>query len=117
MQKNNLNYFQIRKNVRNIYNDCLRLLETESQFNIFHRFFHLFGIFFDSPPLQNGDIECAPIVMILGQTGVGKTTMINYLLEKPYVGSLTAEEHEADKFHAVVYGEREDIIPGFFFFF
>ncbi|KAM9964186.1 hypothetical protein ACTFIW_005845 [Dictyostelium discoideum] len=70
-----------------------------------------FGDFF-SPTLTDADIAAKPMILLLGQYSTGKTSFINYLLEKPFVGSNVAVEPSTDRFNAVMHGTDDRILPG-----
>lgn len=46
------------------------------------------------------------MVLLLGQYSVGKTSFIEYLLERPFPGQRIGPEPTTDKFIAVSYGEQ-----------
>ena len=52
------------------------------------------------------------MVLLLGQYSVGKTSFIEYLLERKFPGQRIGPEPTTDMFTAVMYGEEEMIIPG-----
>ncbi len=70
-----------------------------------------FGEFY-SPLLSDADFDAAPMVMLLGQYSVGKTTFIKYLLEKDFMGMRIGPEPTTDRFTCVMYGRNERSIPG-----
>ncbi|GAM18969.1 hypothetical protein SAMD00019534_021440, partial [Acytostelium subglobosum LB1] len=67
---------------------------------------------FNSPMLTDGDIEAKPMVLLLGQYSTGKTTFIQYLLERDFPGSNIGPEPTTDRFNAVMYGPDDRVIPG-----
>uniref|UniRef100_A0A6B2L264 EH domain-containing protein n=1 Tax=Arcella intermedia TaxID=1963864 RepID=A0A6B2L264_9EUKA len=67
---------------------------------------------FFSPPLKRSDFEAKPMVMLLGQYSVGKTSFIQYLLKRNFPGMRIGPEPTTDKFTAVMWGEEERTIPG-----
>lgn len=87
--------------LKKIYKAKIRPLEAAFTFDTFY-----------SPALQDVDIDAKPIVLLLGQYSVGKTTFIEYLLGRPYPGAHIGPEPTTDRFVAVMYGEDDRIIPG-----
>jgi len=67
---------------------------------------------FFSPLLRRSDFEAKPMVLLLGQYSVGKTSFIQYLLKRNFPGMRIGPEPTTDKFTAVMYGEEEKSIPG-----
>ncbi|KAJ3125805.1 hypothetical protein HK098_008193 [Nowakowskiella sp. JEL0407] len=83
------------ESLRQIYKNKIRPLEQTYQFESFH-----------SSPLTDSDIAAKPMVLLLGQYSVGKTSFIKYILEKEYPGA------HIDRFVAIMHGEDERAIPG-----
>ena len=52
------------------------------------------------------------MVLLMGQYSVGKTSFIEYLLERPFPGSRIGPEPTTDRFVAVMEGDEERVIPG-----
>jgi len=68
---------------------------------------------FMTPCLAEADFLAAPMVLLMGQYSVGKTTFIKYLLERDFPGSRIGPEPTTDKFVAVMYNQdKERVIPG-----
>jgi len=67
---------------------------------------------FMTPLLTEADFMAKPMVLLMGQYSVGKTTFIRYLLERDFPGARIGPEPTTDKFCAVMYGNNERIIPG-----
>ena len=67
---------------------------------------------FNSPCLTKAEIECKPIILLLGQYSTGKTSFIRYLLQKEYPGTHIGPEPTTDRFVAVMSGASDRIIPG-----
>jgi len=67
---------------------------------------------FCTPLLNEADFKAKPMVLLIGQYSVGKTTFIKFLLERDFPGMRIGPEPTTDKFAAVVHGMRERIIPG-----
>ncbi|KAL1514117.1 hypothetical protein ABEB36_003431 [Hypothenemus hampei] len=83
------------------YRNKLLPLEQHYLFNEFH-----------SPPLTDADFDAQPLILLVGQYSTGKTTFIRYLLERDFPGMRIGPEPTTDKFIAVMYGEKERVIPG-----
>eukprot|EP00466_Bigelowiella_natans_P005149 jgi/Bigna1/53161/estExt_Genewise1Plus.C_160054 len=67
---------------------------------------------FHTPSWTEGDFNSKPIVLVLGQYSVGKTTFISHLLGKTYPGSHISPEPTTDRFVAICDGSKERVIPG-----
>lgn len=67
---------------------------------------------FCTPLLNEADFKAKPMVLLIGQYSVGKTTFIKFLLERDFPGMRIGPEPTTDKFAAIVHGMRERIIPG-----
>ncbi|KAK9870617.1 hypothetical protein WA026_008177 [Henosepilachna vigintioctopunctata] len=73
-----------------------------------HYLFHEFH----SPPLTDADFDAKPLILLVGQYSTGKTTFIKYLLERDFPGMRIGPEPTTDRFIAVMYGDKEGVIPG-----
>lgn len=71
-----------------------------------YRFDHFYS------PLADGDFEARPLVVLLGQYSVGKTTFIRSILERDFTGIRIGPEPTTDGFHAICYGPTDRAIPG-----
>jgi len=67
---------------------------------------------FHSPPLDMAYFESKPMVLLLGEYSVGKTSFIKYLLERPFPAMHIGPEPTTDKFHIVTHGDFDKVIPG-----
>jgi len=67
---------------------------------------------FYTPSWTRADFCCKPIVLVLGQYSVGKTSFIHHLLGRPYPGAHVSPEPTTDKFVAIMEGTLEKTIPG-----
>ncbi|ORZ13031.1 P-loop containing nucleoside triphosphate hydrolase protein, partial [Absidia repens] len=94
-------YGQIIDDVKKIYKSKIKPLEVTYNFEGFH-----------SSPLTEADIEAKPIVLLIGQYSTGKTTFINYLLDKSYPGEHIGVEPTTDRFVAVMNSDEDRVIPG-----
>jgi len=70
-----------------------------------------FGEFY-SPMLKSSDFDSKPMVLLLGQYSVGKTSFIRYIIGKDFPGARIGPEPTTDRFNAVMYGSEDRIIPG-----
>lgn len=84
-----------------IYKNKLLPLEQHYQFHDFH-----------SPQLEESDFQAKPMILLVGQYSTGKTTFIKYLLERDFPGIRIGPEPTTDRFIAVMYDEKEGMIPG-----
>merc|ERR1719499_2761930 len=84
-----------------MYMDKVRSLEEAFQFPKFH-----------TPLLNAIDFEAKPLVMLVGQYSVGKTSFIRFLLERDFPGIRVGPEPTTDCFAAIMHGLEERLIPG-----
>jgi len=70
-----------------------------------------FGEFY-SPLLGSSDFDAKPMVLLIGQYSVGKTTFIRHLLNRDFPGQHIGPEPTTDRFLAVMHGPEERVIPG-----
>lgn len=87
--------------LKKIYRTKLLPLEEHYQFHDFH-----------SPKLEDPDFDAKPMILLVGQYSTGKTTFIRYLLERDFPGIRIGPEPTTDRFIAVMYDEKEGVIPG-----
>ena len=89
--------------LKRLYRKKIRPLELSSKYGHFH-----------SPPLSPSDFDSKPMVLLLGQYSVGKTSFIRYLLGRDFPGQRIGPEPTTDRFVAIVKGEvgGDKIIPG-----
>lgn len=87
--------------LKKIYRSKLLPLEEHYNFHDFH-----------SPKLEDPDFDAKPMILLVGQYSTGKTTFIRYLLERDFPGIRIGPEPTTDRFIAVMYDEKEGIIPG-----
>ncbi|GMI23602.1 hypothetical protein TrCOL_g11298 [Triparma columacea] len=67
---------------------------------------------FGFSPLNAGEFDSPPLVLLVGPYSAGKTTFIEHLLGKKFPGQRVGPEPTTDKFCAVLHGEDERVIPG-----
>ncbi|XP_076261510.1 EH domain-containing protein 1-like isoform X2 [Rhynchophorus ferrugineus] len=94
-------YNNVVEGLKNIYKHKLLPLEEHYHFHDFH-----------SPKLEDSDFDAKPMILLVGQYSTGKTTFIKYLLEREFPGIRIGPEPTTDRFIAVMYDEKEGIIPG-----
>lgn len=70
-----------------------------------------FGDFY-SPLLTDSDFDAKPMVLLLGQYSVGKTSFIKYLLGRDFPGAHIGPEPTTDRFIAVMHGKEDKTTPG-----
>uniref|UniRef100_A0A7S4B9K4 Calmodulin n=1 Tax=Chrysotila carterae TaxID=13221 RepID=A0A7S4B9K4_CHRCT len=70
-----------------------------------------FGEFY-SPLLTDSDFDAKPMVLLLGQYSVGKTSFIKYLLGRDFPGAHIGPEPTTDRFIAVMHGNEDKTTPG-----
>ena len=70
-----------------------------------------FGEFY-SPMLKASDFDAKPMVLLLGQYSVGKTSFIRYIIGKDFPGARIGPEPTTDRFNAVMWGAEDRIVPG-----
>lgn len=87
--------------LKRIYKTKLQPLELHYQFHDFH-----------SPQLEDPDFDAKPMILLVGQYSTGKTTFIKYLLEREFPGIRIGPEPTTDRFIAVMFDEKEGVIPG-----
>ncbi|KAH6574271.1 hypothetical protein BASA50_007481 [Batrachochytrium salamandrivorans] len=83
-----------------IYETKIKPLEEMYAFDTFH-----------STALSAADVAAKPIVLLMGQYSVGKTTFIKHLLGREYLGAHIGPEPTTDRFIAIMDGP-ERTIPG-----
>lgn len=94
-------YDSVIDGLSTIYKHKLLPLEQHYHFHDFH-----------SPQLEESDFGAKPMILLVGQYSTGKTTFIKYLLEKDFPGIRIGPEPTTDRFIAVMYDDKEGIIPG-----
>ncbi|XP_026463270.1 EH domain-containing protein 3-like [Ctenocephalides felis] len=94
-------YDNVVEGLKKIYKTKLLPLEQHYQFHDFH-----------SPMLDDPDFDAKPLILLVGQYSTGKTTFIKYLLEREFPGIRIGPEPTTDRFIAVMYDDKEGVIPG-----
>lgn len=102
----NLDLTQFDKDIifdglKRMYRKKILPLELSSKYGHFH-----------SPPLSPSDFDSKPMVLLLGQYSVGKTSFIKYLLGRDFPGIRVGPEPTTDRFVSVMLGDTDKIIPG-----
>lgn len=62
---------------------------------------------FSSPPMGPSDFDAKPMVLILGQYSVGKTSFIRSLLKQDFPGQRIGPEPTTDRFTAIMHSSGE----------
>jgi len=91
----------VTEGLAKIYMASLRELEAAFEFPKFH-----------TPLLNTIDFEAKPMVLLVGQYSVGKTSFVKYLLKRDFPGIRIGPEPTTDCFQAVMFGNVERNIPG-----
>lgn len=92
---------QIVAGIKKYYRETIKPLEAAYRFDLFH-----------SPHMTDTDFDALPMVLLIGQYSTGKTSFINYLVEKNFQGMNIGPEPTTDRFQAIMYGQDERAIPG-----
>jgi EH domain-containing protein 1 len=88
--------------LRSLYLNKVKPLEEASWYSFFH----------PGATLDASDFDAKPIVLLLGQYSVGKTSFIRSLLGRDFQGMRIGPEPTTDQFMAVMHGNDERIVPG-----
>ena len=91
----------ILKGLARLYQKKILPIELASKYGHFH-----------SPPLSASDFDAPPMILLLGQYSVGKTSFIKYLLGRDFPGIRVGPEPTTDRFTAILWGHSDKIIPG-----
>jgi len=91
----------IFQGLKRMYRKKILPLEISSKYGHFH-----------SPPLSPSDFDAKPMVLLLGQYSVGKTSFIRYLLGRDFPGCRIGPEPTTDRFTCILDGEVDKVIPG-----
>jgi len=91
----------ILKGLARLYRKKILPLELSSRYGHFH-----------SPPLSPADFVAPPMVLLLGQYSVGKTSFIKYLLGRDFPGIRIGPEPTTDRFTSVLWGASDKVVPG-----
>jgi GTP-binding protein EngB required for normal cell division len=62
--------------------------------------------------MKPSDFDAKPMILLLGQYSVGKTSFIRYLIGKEFPGARIGPEPTTDRFNAVMWGAEDRIVPG-----
>lgn len=87
--------------MKHYYKTGIRPLEAAYRFDAFH-----------SPHLTDTDLDAAPMVLLIGQYSTGKTSFIQYLVEKEFANMRIGPEPTTDCFTVVMHGQEDRAIPG-----
>jgi len=91
----------ILKGLARLYRKKILPLELSSRYGHFH-----------SPPLSPSDFDTPPMILLLGQYSVGKTSFVKYLLGRDFPGIRVGPEPTTDRFTTILWGPQDKIIPG-----
>eukprot|EP00941_MAST-03F_sp_MAST-3F-sp1_P000863 g863.t1 len=87
--------------VKKLYKEAVMPVEKKYLYDKFYQ-----------PIMRDSDFEAKPMVLLLGQYSVGKTTFIRYLLQRDFPGIRIGPEPTTDRFHVLMHGNDDRIIPG-----
>ena len=82
----------IFEGLKNLYKKKVLPLEIASKYS-----------HFSSPPMGPSDFDAKPMVLILGQYSVGKTSFIRSLLKQDFPGQRIGPEPTTDRFTAIMH--------------
>eukprot|EP00522_Entomoneis_paludosa_P009128 CAMPEP_0172458696 /NCGR_PEP_ID=MMETSP1065-20121228/28819_1 /TAXON_ID=265537 /ORGANISM="Amphiprora paludosa, Strain CCMP125" /LENGTH=576 /DNA_ID=CAMNT_0013213077 /DNA_START=39 /DNA_END=1769 /DNA_ORIENTATION=+ len=71
-----------------------------------------YDYFFESPFLTDVEFDSKPMVLLIGQYSVGKTSFIRYVLGRDFPGQRIGPEPTTDRFTVLLNGPEERTIPG-----
>ncbi|KCV73093.1 hypothetical protein H696_00638 [Fonticula alba] len=91
----------IQEGLKGIYKNKVKPTEEHYMFTEFH-----------STRLMDSDFDAKPMVLLLGQYSTGKTSFINFLIEREFPGSHIGPEPTTDKFIAVMHNREDRVTPG-----
>lgn len=94
-------YRTVIETLKRSYKSKIRPIEEAYRFDLFF-----------SPYLEDADFEAKPIILLLGQYSVGKTTFIRHLLERDFPNMRIGPEPTTDRFVCVMHGKDDMVIPG-----
>lgn len=92
---------QILQQLKQLYAAKLRPLEAKARYNTLQES-HLSDAWFDAKP----------VVLLIGQYSVGKTSFIRYLLGRDFPRQHIGPEPTTDGFLAVMFGDQDKTTPG-----
>ena len=92
----------ILMSLKQLYAAKLRPLEAKGKF-------HEIG---GQPALSDAWFDSKPIVLLIGQYSVGKTSFIRYLLGRDFPGQRVGPEPTTDRFVAIMHGDADKVTPG-----
>ena len=91
----------ILRGLARLYRKKILPLELASRYGHFH-----------SPPLSPSDFDAPPMILLLGQYSVGKTSFVKYLLGRDFPGIRIGPEPTTDRFTAILWGNQDKVVPG-----
>jgi len=95
------NYLEILRRLKDLYGKKIYEVEKRYKFDEFH-----------APTLRGSDFDAKPMVLLLGQYSVGKTSFIQYMLQRKFPGQRVGPEPTTDRFISVMYDKEDQVIPG-----
>lgn len=89
------------ENLKDVYQKKLLPLEEKYRYHDFH-----------SSKLEDSYFDSKPMVLLVGQYSVGKTTFIKHIIKDEFPGIRIGPEPTTDSFTAVMDGEEKYVLPG-----
>jgi len=96
-----IEFKEIANGLKNIYKENIKPIEELYKFD-----------YFFSPFMEDVDFESKPMVLLLGQYSVGKSTFISHVIKRSYPGAHIGPEPTTDRFVAVMFDKQDQVIPG-----
>eukprot|EP00005_Dracoamoeba_jomungandri_P001520 CAMPEP_0174261932 /NCGR_PEP_ID=MMETSP0439-20130205/12672_1 /TAXON_ID=0 /ORGANISM="Stereomyxa ramosa, Strain Chinc5" /LENGTH=513 /DNA_ID=CAMNT_0015346549 /DNA_START=35 /DNA_END=1576 /DNA_ORIENTATION=- len=94
-------YPEVVEKLCSIYQKKVYPVESTYRFDEFH-----------APFLRECDFRAKPMVLLLGQYSVGKTSFIKFLLGRDFPGMMIGPNPTTDRFVAIMHGDDDRVIPG-----
>eukprot|EP00638_Chattonella_subsalsa_P007663 CAMPEP_0117751234 /NCGR_PEP_ID=MMETSP0947-20121206/10850_1 /TAXON_ID=44440 /ORGANISM="Chattonella subsalsa, Strain CCMP2191" /LENGTH=628 /DNA_ID=CAMNT_0005569569 /DNA_START=245 /DNA_END=2133 /DNA_ORIENTATION=+ len=97
----NLDKDAVFEGLKKLYEKKVKPLEVSSKYAMFR-----------SPTMTPSDFTAKPMVLIVGQYSVGKTSFIRSLVGKDFPGQRVGPEPTTDRFTAIMHGDESKLLPG-----
>jgi len=92
---------QVIDGLYSFYSKTMLPIEQAISYHMFHSSF-----------ITEGEMRAAPIVLVVGPYSVGKTSFIRYLVGRDFPGQNIGPEPTTDRYHALMHGPEDRIVPG-----
>jgi len=93
---------QIADRLKTVYKKSVEPVERRYRYDYFN----------ESPFLTDVEFDAKPMVLLVGQYSVGKTSFIKYVLGRDFPGQRIGPEPTTDRFTVLLNGPEERTIPG-----